>query len=264
MISASIGVAHARGDERVDELLRNADVAMYRAKDDGKGRFAVFEPGMYSALLERLELEADLAPRARARRACACSISRSSSSNSGALTGVEALVRWQHPEHDDAVGRRRSFRSPRRRDSSCRSAGGCWRRRAGRDDSGSLTSHERVAPTMSVNVSARQLQDPGFVRRRRGDPRRDAVPRRAADSRDHRERADVDDATRALERLHELKALGVRLAIDDFGTGYSSLSYLQRFPLDILKIDRSFITPGRARTAATRRWRARSSGWRRR
>jgi len=237
-IGASMGVAHARGEETVDELLRNADVAMYRAKDEGKGRFAVFEPGMYAALLERLELASDLR-HALERDELRVLYQPIVELGSGAITGVEALVRWEHPVRGLSLP---AAFIPLAEETGLIVGIGRWvlieACHQGRE--WMEAAGDGPSPTVSVNVSARQLLDPGFA----GD-----VAKALTDSRfpaakltlEITESTLMTDSPVALERLQELKALGVRLAIDDFGTGYCNLSYLQRFPLDILKIDKSFI-----------------------
>ena len=238
-VAASIGVAYARAAERVDEILRNADVAMYRAKDDGKGRHAVFAPEMYTALLDRLELEADLRL-AMDRGEFRVLYQPIVELEGGAITGVEALVRWLQPGKETMptasfipVAEETGLIVPLGRwvlREACRQ-GRAWQ----------LASPARIAPTMSVNVSARQLTDPNFA----GDVASALVDTQFPADRlilEITESVLMSNSTAAIERLHELKALGVRLAIDDFGTGYCNLSYLQQFPIDILKIDKSFIT----------------------
>jgi diguanylate cyclase (GGDEF)-like protein len=237
-IGASIGVAHPRGDERVEELMRNADVAMYRSKDEGKGRHTVFEPHMYTAMLERLELEADLRL-AIERHEFRVLYQPIVALDTGALTGVEALVRWQHPGGE--------LRPPGAFIAAAEETGmivpiGRWvLREACRQGCEWMTANGAPAPTLSVNVSARQLQDASFAEHvasvlvATGFPANRLIleiTESVVMSNDHA----------SISQLHELKALGVRLAIDDFGTGYCNLSYLQNFPVDVLKIDRSFIT----------------------
>jgi EAL domain-containing protein (putative c-di-GMP-specific phosphodiesterase class I) len=159
---------------------------------------------------------------------------------SGTITGVEALVRWQHP--DKNVASSASF-IPLAEETGLIVPIGRWvlaeSCRQARE--WQLAAGDGVAPTMSVNISGRQLQDPNFTR----DVATVLAETKLSPTQlilEITESVLMSNTASALERLRELKALGVRLAIDDFGTGYCNLSYLQRFPVDILKIDKSFIT----------------------
>jgi diguanylate cyclase (GGDEF)-like protein len=238
VIGASIGVAFATADQTIDELLRNADVAMYSVKDAGKGSFAIFEQGMYTALLERLEMEADLR-HAVDRGELRVLYQPIVELQSGTIIGVEALLRWHHPERDATstnfipVAEETGLILPIGRwvlAEACRQ-GRRWQ----------IAAPNGAVPSISVNISGRQLQDPNFVAE---------VASVLAETRFAPEHLILEitesvvmSTDKALQaRLHELKALGVRLAIDDFGTGYCNLNYLQNFPLDILKIDKAFVT----------------------
>jgi diguanylate cyclase (GGDEF)-like protein/PAS domain S-box-containing protein len=237
--AASIGIAIAdRPDTTADDLLRNADVAMYTAKNRGRNRSELFKPSMHQAMLDRLDLEADLR-RAVDRGEFVLHYQPTVALDTGRISGMEALVRWRSPERgmvppgmfisvaEDTglIVRLGAWVL----EEACRQAV-AWHHEFGSD-----------APrTMSVNLSARQLQDDRLVDDvasiiSRTGIRPDALVLEITES------AVMADAEAMTARLHELKALGVRLAIDDFGTGYSSMSYLCSFPIDILKIDRSFV-----------------------
>ncbi len=248
VVSASIGVAHAHAGDSTDELLRNADVAMYHAKGRGKGAATVFEPGMHKAVIERLELGAELR-HAVARHQLFLAYQPIIDLERGGIQGVEALVRWQHPvrglippltfipiaEESGTILRIGQWVLQ----TACQQlldwdAAGSWASGDG------ITNDGCVPLSMNVNVSARQLQDPAFI----GDvatvlSRTGIKPSRLV--LEITETVVMQNTRAMLETLCALKALGVRLAIDDFGTGYSSLSYLQQFPVDILKIDKAFV-----------------------
>ena len=239
-VGASIGVASARSGDGVEELLRNADVAMYEAKRCGKGQFTVFEPSMYEALRDRILLEAELR-QALERDEFLLLYQPIVELEHASIVGVEALVRWQHPDRGVLapatfipVAEEIGLIVPLGRwvlQQACRQAA-AWLQESGR----------AVDETfyVSVNLSARQLLDPGLTT---------DVAKALADAHLSPARLLLEITESVIMRDHELtiaalqslKSLGVRLAIDDFGTGYSSLSYLQRFPLDIIKIDRLFV-----------------------
>jgi len=219
-------------------VLRNADVAMYRAKSAGKGRAVLFEPKMYESLLERIELESDL-HRALDGGEFAVYFQPIADIGSEQIVGVEALAHWDHPTRGaispstfiplaEATG----LIVPLGHDILTKAASwvGAWQRA----DPG------RQPLSLSVNVSAVQLQRPDFPAEVRAVLDETGM---AAGSLilDVSESVLVRESDATLERLHELHDFGVRLALDDFGTGLSSLSYLRRFPVDLLKIDRSFI-----------------------
>ncbi|CAA9339079.1 MAG: diguanylate cyclase/phosphodiesterase (GGDEF & EAL domains) with PAS/PAC sensor(s), partial [uncultured Gemmatimonadaceae bacterium] len=237
-VTCSVGLAHARDGDTADELLRNADVAMYRAKAAGKGRHAVFEPAMHAAVVARIQLEADLR-RALARGELSLVYQPLVELDGGRLTGLEALVRWRHPA--------RGLVAPGQFIPLAEETGlvvelGRWVLRAA---CAQLAAWDAAlgagaAPGVSVNVSGRQLDDPAFV----GDVAAALADAALAPGRltlEVTESVLMREPDVTLARLHALKALGVSLAVDDFGTGYSSLSYLQRFPVDALKIDKSFV-----------------------
>jgi EAL domain-containing protein (putative c-di-GMP-specific phosphodiesterase class I) len=221
-----------------DSLLRNADVAMYMAKSGGKNRYQIFEPAMHAAAMARLELKADL-QKALADDQFVLHYQPIVDLESGQMTGAEALVRWEHPE--------RGLVSPGEFIPVAEDTGvivelGRWVLEQACHQAARLQAAcpAEVPLSMSVNLSARQLQAHGIV-----DHVRDAL--RASGIApstlvlELTESVMMDDVDLAAIRLHELRELGVRLAIDDFGTGYSSLNYIRQFPLDILKVDRSFV-----------------------
>jgi diguanylate cyclase (GGDEF)-like protein/PAS domain S-box-containing protein len=237
-VDSSIGIAftslYADG---ADELLRNADLAMYAAKGAGKGRFQVFEPRMHEHAVERLEMQASL-QRAVERDELSLVFQPTVQLETGAIEGAEALVRWDHPN--------RGLLKPDVFIPLAEEAGvivplGNWvlreACRVGR------TWQDRSTPfplSINVNVSGRQLHEASFV-----DEVARALDESGLDPQrlvlEITESTLVADAQAVIGKLHCLKALGIRLAIDDFGTGYSSLSYLRKFPVDILKIDKSFV-----------------------
>jgi diguanylate cyclase (GGDEF)-like protein/PAS domain S-box-containing protein len=257
-VSASVGLAHAAPGDDAESLVRHADVAMYEAKAAGKARHAVFEPAMYAAVRERFELEGALrrAAEAPAAHGFALVYQPMVELATGAPRGAEALLRWRRPGHGpvspaefipaaeatgaivplgrwvltEACAQLAAWHA---RWAADRQAG-----RAARADG--ARADDAHAPAVAVNISGRQLEAPGFVGEVAEVLRRTGAPA-ARVTLEITESTLMHDAEEALATLAALKALGVRLAIDDFGTGYSSLSYLQRFPVDVLKIDKSFV-----------------------
>jgi diguanylate cyclase (GGDEF)-like protein len=236
-VAASIGIALSEaGTETADDLLRNADLAMYRAKAAGGGarRYA---PEMHAGMIDRLELESDLR-QALARNQMYIVYQPIVDLRTGRLSGAEALLRWQHPS--------RGLVSPAEFIPVAESSGmivpiGEWvLRQACRDARrwDGIRGGEQLS--VSVNLSGRQLQTselPSIVPHALLDA--GLAPGRL--TLEMTESMLIDRSDEMLSLLHELRRIGVRLAIDDFGTGYSSLSYLHRFPVDVVKIDRSFI-----------------------
>jgi diguanylate cyclase (GGDEF)-like protein/PAS domain S-box-containing protein len=238
-VTASVGVALSEPGDETEHVLRNADIAMYNAKAAGKGRHVVFHARMQEQLRERLRLEDDL-NQALARGEFFLEFQPIVDLKSTELLGVEALVRWQHPvqgrllpgqfipmaeETGQIIALGRWVL-----EDACRRVQ-VWRRGIAAGDG------LRVA----VNISGRHLQQGDLL----ADVRH-ALEVSGLDAGslliELTESTMMHNSEANLAKLRELKALGVRLAIDDFGTGYSSLSYLHRFPIDILKIDRSFIS----------------------
>ena len=238
-IAASVGIAriddHARTAEQV---LRNADLAMYQAKAAGAGGFALFHPQMHAGLVERVRLESDLRT-AIDEEQFVVHYQPMFALRTGQITGVEALVRWQHPER--GLVPPLAFIPVAEATGLIRDIGMIVLREACAQTVRWHTEHVTAGPLkISVNVSPRQLLHddfPDHVRQVLADTGL-AADRLTLEMTESVLIDNGEDTLRALTTLHDL---GVRLAIDDFGTGYSSLSYLHRFPVDVLKIDRSFV-----------------------
>ncbi len=234
-VTASIGIATATVGATAGDLLRNADVALYKAKAAGKNRSIIFAPEMQTALRDRVELEKDLAAPSPPTSSSS-STSRSSTCAPAASAGVEALLRWRHPTRGVLLPDRssRSSRTP-----APSSPVGRWvLATACAQTAAWHAAGHRIE--VSVNVSARQL-DTDRLLDDVGDALAPAGSTPASLILEITETAIMRDTEATVRRLTALKALGVRLAIDDFGTGYSSLAYLRQFPVDTLKIDGSFI-----------------------
>jgi|HubBroStandDraft_4_1064222.scaffolds.fasta_scaffold25298_3 diguanylate cyclase (GGDEF)-like protein/PAS domain S-box-containing protein len=238
--SISIGIAMSNtAYEEPEDLLRDADTAMYRAKSLGKARFEVFDADMRASVMARLQLETDMR-RALERHEFRNVYQPIVALESGRIVGFEALMRWQHPTRG-MIGPE-EFIFVAEETGLIRDLGWWSLREACRQMSTWRTrSKAYLDLTMSVNVSAKQLLQPHLVDEMSKLLRETALPPEALKL-EITESAVMADPAAAAEMLQQIKSLGVRLAIDDFGTGYSSLSYLHRFPLDTLKIDRSFIS----------------------
>jgi diguanylate cyclase (GGDEF)-like protein len=237
-VTISVGIAASRSaDDRPDDIVRNADLALYDAKRQGKNRCKVFDSSLTTRALERLQLEGDLR-HAVDRGEFRVHYQPLVDLESGSIRGVEALARWEHPV--------RGWVSPADFIAVAEHTGlilpigewvlaeACRQGRAWYDEIG------EHAPSVSVNLSPRQFQQPDLVER---------VTRILAETRlparylklEITEGVAMADAELAVATLWALRGLGIQLAIDDFGTGYSSLSYLKRFPVNTLKVDRVFV-----------------------
>jgi diguanylate cyclase (GGDEF)-like protein/PAS domain S-box-containing protein len=232
-VGASIGLASASDATDMEQLLRNADLAMYEAKAAGGGGFAGYDPHMHDVLVDRLELEADLRL-ALDRNELVLHYQPTVDLRTGEITGFEALIRWHHPTRGlvsplDFIGiaEATGLIVPLGRwvmVEACRQAVAWAPRRL----------------KMAVNVSVRQFDRcdlasvVALVLAETGLPAQQLCLEMT-------ESVLLTDTDENLAQLHRIKELGVTLAMDDFGTGYSSLAYLRRFPMDTLKIDRSFV-----------------------
>ena len=237
VVEASIGVCEGDADASAEGLIGDADIAMYAAKSKGKGRVHVYERGMHRQVAERQTLVADLR-NALARDELVVHYQPGIELRSGRLVAAEALVRWNHPtkgllppkefiqlaEESAIIGPLGEFVLTE----ACRKIA-YWQNRL----PGSLL-------IVGVNVSAKQLRFDSFAERVKDVIRREAIdPRRLL--LEITESAVLEDLDGGVKALEDLKLLGLSLALDDFGTGYSSLSYLKDLPIDVLKIDRTFI-----------------------
>jgi diguanylate cyclase (GGDEF)-like protein len=232
---ASIGIATGLRPS-AEELLRDADIAMYRAKWGGKSRYLVFESGMEDEVQSRLELEMDLQG-ALANEEFFLVYQPTFDLQEMTPTGVEALLRWRRPGR--GVIQPEEF-IPLLEESKLILDVGAWVLREACTQAASWQLEGRPL-SLSVNVSQLQLDTDDFI----ADVKVALAASGLAPESltiEITETALMADAEETARRLNELKALGVRIAVDDFGTGYSSLSHLRQFPVDVLKIDRSFVS----------------------
>ena len=235
--TASIGATLFYGHETsIDDLLKQADLAMYKAKDMGRNVLSFFDPVMQTVVMERVALEADLREAVQKRQFVLHY--QAQVVGAGHVTGAEALVRWQHPG--------RGMVPPAEFIPLAEETGlilplGGWVLEAACSQLALWASRSEMAHlTVAVNVSAQQFREADFVdsvlavlRQTGANPRRLKL--------ELTESLLVSNVQDIIEKMHALKAKGVGFSLDDFGTGYSSLSYLRRLPLDQLKIDKSFV-----------------------
>jgi diguanylate cyclase (GGDEF)-like protein/PAS domain S-box-containing protein len=239
-VTASIGIAlDDSGTESAEDLLRNADLAMYAAKTTSRGRYEVFSTGMHSMILDRMQVEVDLR-RALDENEFEVYYQPIVEHPSGAVGGVEALIRWNHPD--------RGLVMPGEFIGVAESSGtivqiGEWMLQHACKEFAALTRGVAGGEGLylSVNMSTRQLSDPLLL-----NTVQSALANAGLDAKrltlEITESTVMADVTNAFRVLTELRSIGVKIAIDDFGTGYSSLSLLSEIPVDTLKIDRSFVT----------------------
>ncbi len=237
--SASIGIAlSSSGYDRPEDILRDADTAMYRAKENGKGRYEVFDKDMHARAVSRLRLERDLR-QAIERKEFSVHYQPIMALGSGKLAGFEALVRWNHPVEGLVPP---SEFIPVAEETGLIVQIGQW---VLEEACSAVTKWQQQSPrhrnlSLSVNLSAKQVSQHDFL-----EQVESALSKSGLDARNLKleitESVVMENAEAAAAMFKRLRGLGIQLSIDDFGTGYSSLSYLHRFPLNYLKIDRSFV-----------------------
>lgn len=238
-ISTSIGIAiTTNGSETPEELLRNADVAMYLSKTKGKDRYTIFENEMHDVLIKRVQLETDMRTAIEARE-FELYYQPIIDLQSERIMGMEALVRWNHPQHGlippldfIPLAEETGLIVPLGRwilNEACRQARE-WQ-----------VAYKAAKPlSITVNIASRQFLEGDLSAIVMHALAKSKLPAQSLIL-EITESTMLSNTETTIKKLNELKELGIRFAIDDFGTGYSSLSYLQRFPIDILKIDKSFI-----------------------
>ena len=236
-VTASIGIALSPQDgNELSQLMKNADTAMYHAKERGKNNFQFYQADMNSSALERLELESDLR-HALEQNEFMLYYQPQFSGDGKRLTGAEALLRWHHP--------RRGLVPPNDFIPVLEELGlvvqvGDWVLRESCRQLREWHQDKVRVPKISVNLSARQFSEGDLDRRIAGILADSGIPAACLEL-ELTESILMEDVVNAMQTLASLKRLGVCIAIDDFGTGYSSLNYLKQFPIDVLKIDRSFV-----------------------
>ncbi len=237
--TSSIGIAlSSTGYDKPEDILRDADTAMYRAKENGKARYEVFDHGMHARAVSRLQLESDLRQAVEQKEFCVY-YQPIVSLETGRLAGFEALVRWNHP--------RRGLVSPADFIPVAEETGlivpiGEWvlTEACNRIREWQIASPGHRSLSLSVNLSARQVAQNDLLERIKEALETSKLSPHCLKL-EITESVVMENAEAAALMFKQLRSLGVQLSIDDFGTGYSSLSYLHRFPLNYLKIDRSFV-----------------------
>lgn len=235
---ASIGIAlSSTGYRSAGEMIRDADTAMYRAKDQGRGRYQIFDSNMHLAAVKRLQVESDIR-RAIDRNELSLAFQPIVSVASGGLDGFEALVRWNHPSRGLIMP---ADFIPIAEETGLISSIGAWVNRAACRQLQRWSRIHAAPLTLSVNLSVRELLDPDLVARTEA-----LLCEHVFDGGGMRleitESAMMENPDSAVVTLGQLRGLGLQLCVDDFGTGYSSLAYLTQIPIDSLKIDRSFVS----------------------
>jgi diguanylate cyclase (GGDEF)-like protein len=236
-VTTSIGISLFPTDGTDPEtLVRNADTAMYRAKDQGRDNYQLYAPAMNARALERLALE-NMLRKALSHRDFVLFYQPVVDINTKSVVGVEALIRWKHPE----LG----LLSPAHFISAAETSGliipiGDWVLRTACRQAKLWQKKLEPELTVAVNLSARQFQQPNLT-----EEIAEVLEETGLDAKylelEITESNAMQNAENTIYTLRELKALGVRISMDDFGTGYSSLNYLKRFPIDTLKLDQSFV-----------------------
>lgn len=238
-VTASIGVAIGGPEhERPEQLLRDADIAMYQAKQKGKACVVVFDSAMHGDVVERLELEADLRKAVERCDEFLLHYQPIFALEGRRLMGLEALLRWRHPRR--GLLNAEQF-IPLAEESGTIVPLGEWAMRTACAQLHAWRNRAALDQvTMSINVSGRQFRQPEVVETLHRIARQEAIdPKRLAV--EITESVIMDDVDASNAKLVQLRDLGIQIHVDDFGTGYSSLSYLHRFPITAVKIDRSFV-----------------------
>ena len=236
-VTASIGIALFPGDAQdANTLMKHADMAMYRAKEEGKNGFQFYSPLIGAVSEKRLQFETGLRE-AVGRDEMALHYQAKVDIGSGEIRGVEALLRWSHPEFGDVSP---AQFIPMAEESGVIVPLGLWAMKQACAQTVAWIAQGLPALSMAVNLSPRQFLDPQLVDSIRNVLDETGMPPNLLEL-EITESVMLHDIDTAVRKLLAIRDLGVRLAVDDFGTGYSSLSQLKRFPIDALKIDRSFI-----------------------